>query len=354
MKILVISFAGIGDSLLATPLIRGLRGQFPDAEIDALVRWRGAQELLQQNPDLRTIHFEATPWGKMALFWRLRRRHYDISINVHPQSKVEYRLLARLINAHQRLSHRYDNYGWLDRLLINASLEQSYAVHCVENNLNLLKLLRLEWPANPSAPEIVLSDLDEKWAEGLSRQKKLGTRKVLGVHVGSGKTKNLVFKRWPVGHYIQLVRKVLCANPNVSILLFGGPDEKEANSALLAAVGDPRLITVPSRTIQEAAAMLKRCTAFVSVDNLFMHLAAAVKVPHQIVIESPTFNKTVEPYRRPFRLVKNPVVAGRNLEYYRYNGRNIQGPPEHLLACMQSISPEAVLAEVLEVLRDPG
>ena len=37
VKILVISMAGIGDTLLATPLIRELRANFPAAVIEALV-----------------------------------------------------------------------------------------------------------------------------------------------------------------------------------------------------------------------------------------------------------------------------------------------------------------------------
>ena len=102
--------------------------------------------------------------------------------------------------------------------------------------------------------------------------------------------------------------------------------------------------------MKEAAALLKQCEIFLSVDNVFMHLAAAVKVPQQIVIESPTFNKTIEPYHQPFRLVPNPMVAGRNLDYYRYDGRDIQGGTEHLLACMRSIRPDAVLATIAEAL----
>jgi ADP-heptose:LPS heptosyltransferase len=41
MKILLIAMAGIGDTLLATPLIRELRLNYPDAQIDALVLWKG-------------------------------------------------------------------------------------------------------------------------------------------------------------------------------------------------------------------------------------------------------------------------------------------------------------------------
>src|SRR2546427_2774738 len=92
-----------------------------------------------------------------------------------------------------------------------------------------------------------------------------------------------------------------------------------------------------------------------------MHLERRMKARRQIVIEPPAFKKGIEPYHRPFRLVKNPMVAGKNLDYYRYDGRDIQGTTEHLLACMRSISPEAVfqaiqsaLAERQSTMREAG
>jgi ADP-heptose:LPS heptosyltransferase len=138
------------------------------------------------------------------------------------------------------------------------------------------------------------------------------------------------------------------------VVLFGGPEEQEDNEQILKAVQDPRLIPARSRSIKEAAALLKKFQVFLSVDNAFMHLAAAMKVPEQIVIESPTFNKTIEPWQRPFRLVRNPMVAGRNLEYYLYDGKDVKGTREHLLACMRSITPEMVLKAVEEALQRIG
>jgi len=105
-----------------------------------------------------------------------------------------------------------------------------------------------------------------------------------------------------------------------------------------------------TRSIREAAALLEHCAVFVSVDNALMHCAAAVKVPRQILIESPTFGPTLEPYRRPYQLVPNPAVHGRNLEYYRYDGRGIRGTPEELTRCMRSVTPDAVFAALSGVL----
>ena len=55
-KFLVIALAGIGDALIATPLIRELRASFPKAEIDALVFWAASRDLLAGNPHLRRVH----------------------------------------------------------------------------------------------------------------------------------------------------------------------------------------------------------------------------------------------------------------------------------------------------------
>ena len=59
MKILVISLAGIGDSLLASPLLRGLREAYPDARIDALVMWGGTSRRLLAVFDLQSLKIRA-------------------------------------------------------------------------------------------------------------------------------------------------------------------------------------------------------------------------------------------------------------------------------------------------------
>ena len=97
-----------------------------------------------------------------------------------------------------------------------------------------------------------------------------------------------------------------------------------------------------TENLLQAAALIAKCDSFLSVDTALMHVAAAMGVKNQIVIETPTWNKPIEPYGNPFTLVKNPVVAGRNLEYYRYDGGDIKGTPEELVRCMASVKVEDV------------
>ena len=81
-----------------------------------------------------------------------------------------------------------------------------------------------------------------------------------------------------------------------------------------------------------------------------MNIAAAMRARGQIVIETPTWNKPIEPFANPFTLVKNPAVAGRGLEFYRYDGGDIKGTRAELLACMESVKVADVFAAVTKLI----
>ena len=360
MKILVIAMAGIGDALLATPLIHELRANFPDATIDALVLWAGARELLGNNPYLNHIHQKnlvtagkldtAGKLKALQFFRSLRREHYHVSINTHPQSQRLYRMAARVIGAPTRISHEYECSGWFDRWLVNQTLPQDYTRHSIENNFDVLPLIGAKKKLPSHALEIFLTPDEEKWAGDFLAQQRLNDRKLLGIHVGSGSTKNLLLKRWPLKHYLELIQRLNCERNDVRVLLFGGPDEAKDHQVILAQANRDLVMEVKTRNFRQTAALLRHCHSFLSVDTALMHLAAAMKTPNQIAIETPTLNPTNLPYANSFTLVKNPVVAGRQLDYYRYDGGDIKGTREELLACMASIRVEDVFATVTRLI----
>lgn len=354
MKILVISLAGIGDTILATPLIRELRANYPEAQIDALVLWAGSKDILEGNPYLNAVHqrnlMKESKVESVRFLRSVGLHGYDVSINTHPQSRIHYRLAARIIGAPLRLSHLYECSGLLDRFLVNRTLPQDYQQHTVENNLAFLPLLGKQPVLPRHELEIHLLAEEEAWAEAFMTEGGLGQRARLGIHVGSGGTKNLMLKRWPLDHYIELLKRLTRQFPELAVLLFGGPEEEADLQKILAVIQSPLLLRAPSRNLRQAGALMKRCTAFLSVDTALMHLAAAVKAPGQVVIEAPTLNKTNEPYANPFVLVRNPMVAGKNLDYYRYDGGGIRGTRQELIRCMASVSVEAVFESLAKVL----
>ena len=354
MKILVISLAGIGDTLLATPLLHELRVNFPQAQIDVLVKEAGARDLLETNPHINSLHCETmlqqSKAATLRALQRFRQQHYDVSLNTYPQSKIHYRLVSRWVAARVRLSHKYDNWGVLDSMLVTKTIAQDYALHSIENNLKLLSLIGAQPKLAIHDSEIFLSAAEEKWADDAVRELGLAGQRVLGVHVGSGKTKNLALRRWPLENYIDLFRVLTRDRHDMRVVLFGGPEEKEDHDRVMKEVSSSAVMVAPSRSLRQAAALVGRCPAFLSVDTALMHVAAAMKVPGQVVIETPTFNKTIEPHDRPYTLVPNPAVEGRNLEFYRYDGRDIQGAAKELQQCMRAVTVEDVLKAVTGAL----
>ena len=354
MNLLVISLAGIGDTLFATPLIHELRANFPAANIDALVLWPGSKNLLEGNPHLNSVHqknlIRAGKVESLRFLWQLRKKEYDISINSHPQSRVHYRAVARLINAQVRVSHEYDNAGGWDRLLVNRTLKQDYGKHAVENNLALLDAVGARRLLPRHEYEVFLSPAELKWAEDFIARHKWSGRKLLGIHVGSGGTKNLPLRRWPIDHYLGLFKELRRSHPELGVLLFGGPEEQKDHQVIEAQTSREQVLIAQTSNLRQAAALLKYCDLFLSVDTALMHLAAAMKVPKLVVIETPTWNKPIEPYSHPFTLIPNPAVAGRNLEYYRYDGAGIRGSPAELLRCMSSVTVQSVCAVLHRLL----
>ena len=346
--------AGIGDTLIATPLIHELRANFPDATIDALAIWPGSKNLLENNPHLNRVHqknlIKAGKLEALRFLWSLRRNCYDVSINTHPQSRIHYRIAARIAGAPVRISHEYECFGWLDRKLVNKILLQDYSRHSIENNFDALPLLGAKVKLPSHEMEIFLTPDEEKWADEFLAKNKLAGQKLLGVHVGSGGTKNLPLKRWPLKNYAGLIRRLNKERPDARVLLFGGPEEAKDHQVVLAQSNRDLTLEAKTQNLRQTAALMKRCGAFLSVDTALMHIAAAVKAPNQIVIEAPTLNATNLPYGNPFTLVKNPVIAGRNLDYYRYDGGDIKGTREELLACMASIKIEDVFEALTKLI----
>ena len=354
MKILVISLAGIGDTLIATPLLHELRLNFPEAVIDVLTMWPGSKDLLEGNPHINRVFqknlIRCGKWEAVRFLWSLRRHGYQLSICTHPQSRIHYRVAAWLAGAGVRISHEYECFRWLDRRLVTVTLPQDYTRHSIENNLDVLPLIGARRKLAAHEMELFLTPAEERFAENFLAQPALSGQKILGLHVGSGGTKNLPLKRWPLMHYAGLVRRLNQERPDLRVLLFGGPEEGKDHEILLSQANRERTQEARTKNLRETAALIQRCSAFLSVDTALMHLAAALKVPNQIVIEAPTLNVTNWPYGNPFTLVHNPRVNGRGLDFYRYDGGDIRGTREELIACMASVQVADVFAAVTKLI----
>jgi ADP-heptose:LPS heptosyltransferase len=77
-RILVIRPGGMGDMLLLLPVIRALRGRFPQAEVELVCEQRNFPVLRVAGMDNRSLRYDARP---LAVLWRLAVRRYDVVID---------------------------------------------------------------------------------------------------------------------------------------------------------------------------------------------------------------------------------------------------------------------------------
>jgi heptosyltransferase-2 len=148
------------------------------------------------------------------------------------------------------------------------------------------KTFQLSAPVDSEAQKelkVLLNELGLKDAKGL-------------IALGPGATYGPA-KRWPLAYWKQLVDELM-KDPNQTLLVLGGPEEKTYLQELFDAGKGERLISLVGRTTPSVlAALLENCQVLVTNDTGPMHVAAAVGTPTVAL-----FGSTSPTWTRPFGL----------------------------------------------------
>jgi heptosyltransferase-2 len=306
MKILVIALSGIGDALMFTPALKLLRQSYPSAEIDTLVMYKGAEEILSSNKNLnKVIHFNFLDEGafnSLKFLFQLRKK-YDATINVYPSNRKEYNIISYIIGAKKRVGAVYLR---KDRkclgFLNNIRVLENDNVHNVQTNIKLCEaiigkksnaepLLEYPIPENENISENkLLSDV------GIS-----ANELVIGFHPGCATLKNHIKRRWEPEKFAELGRKLINKH-TARILIFGGPEEKELKEKIFSLIGSNKANVVNAKSLTQSAAIMKRCNVFVTNDSSQMHIAAALGLK-VVAIIGPTNQHYIRPWKTEHKIV---------------------------------------------------
>ncbi len=306
MKILVIALSGIGDALMFTPALKLLRKNLPNAEIDALVMYRGAQEIYSSNPNLnKVIHFNFMEEGAFKSFkflFQLRKK-YDASINVYPSNRKEYNFINFFIGAKKRAGIVYlrknkSNFGFLN----NVRVPENDDVHNVQANIKLCEaLIGKKFNEEPSLefpiPENEIVSGNKFLIDAGISSNDL----VIGFHPGCATLKNHIKRRWEPEKFAELGEKLI-KDHSAKILIFGGPEEKELKDQIHSLIGSKNSFVVNAESITQSTAIIRRCNVFVTNDSSQMHIAAAMGLK-VVAIIGPTNQKYIYPWKTEHQIV---------------------------------------------------
>ncbi len=311
MKILILALSGIGDALMFTPAIKLLRQSLPGATIDALVMFKGVNDIYARNADLdNVIHFDFMKQGAVKSLRFVLELHgkYDASINVYPANRKEYNIINFLIGAKKRLGVNYLRGGFRNfSFLNNVSITEDDSLHNVEENVKLLsKFLDKEFTDLPPLNFPLLASDADFASKFLADRAISADQLVIGFHPGCATLKNHIKRRWEPEKFTALAKKLI-ANDNAVILLFGGPDEYELAGQIHKDVNSEKCFLVKSTDLAQTAAVMKRCNVFVSNDSSLMHISSAMQLKVVGVI-GPTNTNYIHPWKTDYK------IASLNLE----------------------------------------
>ena len=305
MKILVIALSGIGDALIFTPALILLRQHYPQAEIDALVMHKGAEDIYERNSNLnKFIYFNFLKEGtfKSIKFILSLRKKYDTTINVYPSNRKEYNIISFLIGAKTKAAINYlrmdkQNLGWLN----NCRITEDDSLHNVQTNIKLIEKITGKSLTDEPDLQFYLSENDLSSASNFLKENKIiDADLVIGFHPGTSVLKNHIKRRWEPEKFAEL-GKQLISEYNCKIIIFGGPDELELKEKIRSEINSPNVYTTHGLNLAESAAVMKRCNVFVSNDSSLMHVASALKL-NLVCIIGPTSTNYIHPWNTKYKI----------------------------------------------------
>ena len=269
----------LGDFLLATPVLRALRENFPEAHIGVVVREYFADVVLE-NPhiDERLVFKEhGTRWTVRDLraFWRQLKKGWDMAIVLNTVShSVTSDLLAHFSGAKFIVGSEHKIFPGCSRNFFYNLVAPFWEGerHQTERNLDIVRHIGVD---TDDHSEFMQLTQDEK-IEALQVLENAGLQidaPVIGMHIGAGKVAN----RWPITYFRELADS-LRQRYDAQIILFWGPKEKLLSQSFLEQASF-KPILVPPGDLRNIAAHFSQCDVLVCNDTGVMHLAAAAHVP---------------------------------------------------------------------------
>jgi len=308
-RILVQSIGGIGNTLMATPLLAELRYLYPNAQIDLLTT-AGAAELLDASADISEIIVDPTAASGpqstrnlasglryLRLIQFLRSRSYDAALLAHNAIDLMSSARPALARIPIRAIHAYpfrsiDDYTFL----FSHIAPYGEAQHDCRGNLDLVEKVA---GMKVTDRRMDLSVSPEKKKSALAKLQSLGwNENAVTIGICPGSRTWASDKRWPTNRFAAVADSLLNADDARLVLAFCGPDDREEARILRESVHHVRFHVVEGLDLLTYAAALEKCRLVISNDSLPMHMCSAMRVP-VVALFGPTDPRRVGPWMGP-------------------------------------------------------
>jgi len=261
-KILLIQTAFIGDVILSTPLIANLHKQFPNLQIDYLVK-KGNEELLSGHPNVNKVFSfdKGNKWISLKENIRLiRQEKYDTIVNLHRYASSG--LICALSGAKQKIGFKKNPFSFL------YSKSYKHAIgngeHEVDRNLSLIASF---CDITNRKPSLYPSNEDYTFVS-----------KFQGTAYYCLAPASIWFtKQAPIATWLQLIEKLSYSDH--PIFLMGGPNDKALCDQIISESTKEVRSLAGELSIMQSVAFMKNAKRNFVNDSGPLHFASAVNAP---------------------------------------------------------------------------
>ena len=276
-KILLIRTDRIGDVVLTTPAIRAVRHHFPKSFIAMMIQPYTAG-IVKNNPHLNEIIIydkrgKHKSYLKSFLFSKeLRRKGFDLAFIFHPTNRVN--IITFLAGIPERIGYNRKCGFLLNEKIVDEKFKGEK--HEIDYNLEVIS--RRGVFTDNKEVEIFITQEEERYCLDFLKERGVdSTSSLIALQPGA----SCPSKRWPAIRFAEVAKKLRKIYP-LDFVIIGSQKEASLLEELNQLLGREAIIA-QGLELGNLAAVLKRCSLFISNDTGPVHIASAVKTPSLVI-----------------------------------------------------------------------
>lgn len=278
----------LGDLLACVSIFRAIKEKYPSSNVSVIVS-PANKNALHKNKFIDELFVfdknKLLSFDYLKSLIRFLKINYDLAVvPVTVSISFTSNLLCRIANAKIRigpnsLNGKKNASAFLFDRRINLDWRKHPDANVSDFSLDILRPFGIS--TENFSSEISYDEKDELGAKEFIQSFERKTGRVIGLHVGAGKSPN----RWSYENFISLIN-LLEAGYQPLIYLTGSSDDVELIDAIMRGI-IPETKLFLNKEIPAVAALIAQSDLFITNDTGIMHVAGTTNIP-QISIFGPT------------------------------------------------------------------
>lgn len=263
-RILVLLPVLLGDYLVSTPLLAGIRKARPKAEIAVMVT-HVSQRLASVDPNVdRVLVYHKLPKWFGSIISIIRYRP-DVIVFPKGHPATTESIIMALTRAKVRIGLHHPHHDPLLTHIVEHDWENE---HRTEALIRLLEPFGVDTAYVSRRLTIGEDEESEAWAEHIL-EKETEARPLITINVSASRAS----RRWTLEGWRSLIQQLLQDKPAARFYVLGTPEDQEMCMAL--ATEFPEVHTVATRSLLDAVAIIARSSFLITNDTGIVQAAAA-------------------------------------------------------------------------------